>query len=135
MRLVYLDTSCIIYLLEGAAALQTSVAQRLMAHSTAPGATLLASRLARLECRTKPLRENDRTLLARYDAFFSARRFRLCDVSPAVIERATDLRARYGFKTPDALHMATAILERADVVFTGDQQLTKCAEVPVEVVP
>lgn len=135
MSLVYLDTSCIIYLLEGAGPLQAAVAQRLMNHSTAPGAMLLASRLARLECRTKPLRVNDTALLARYEALFGARRFRLVDVSSAVIEQATDLRARYGFKTPDALHLATAILEKADVVFTGDQQMKKCTEVPVELVP
>lgn len=110
------------------------MAQRLARHSATKAATLLTSRLARLECRTKPLRDNDAALLARYETFFGAQRFRLVDLSPAVIERATDLRAKYGFKTPDALHLATAILEDVDAVITGDRDLEKCAEVPVEVI-
>jgi predicted nucleic acid-binding protein len=51
-----------------------------------------------------------------------------------VIERATDLRASYGFKTPDALHLASAIEEKADVFITGDSKLAKCKEIRVEVV-
>ena len=50
------------------------------------------------------------------------------------IERATELRARHGFRTPDAIHLATAIEERADLVLTGDVALRRCSEVAVEVV-
>jgi predicted nucleic acid-binding protein len=131
---LYIDTCCIIYLIEAASPFHATVARRLVRHSTTPSATLLTSRLARLECRTKPLRDEDAVLLARYETFFGAQRFRLVDLSPEVIERATDLRAKYGFKTPDALHLATAILENVDVVLTGDRDLEKCAEVPVEVI-
>jgi hypothetical protein len=54
------------------------------------------------------LRMSDAALLGRYDAFFRRRRrLQIVDVSAAVIERATDLRARYRFKTPDAIHLAT----------------------------
>ena len=134
MSLLYLDTCCIIYLLEGTEPFHTSVTQRLMKRRATTGATILTSRLARLECRTKPLRENDVSLLARYETFFTAQRFRLVDITSAVIERATELRAKYGFKTPDALHLATAILEHVDVVLTGDHALEKCREIPIEVI-
>jgi predicted nucleic acid-binding protein len=134
VSLLYIDTCCIIYLIEAAAPFHATVARRLMTHSATPGATLVTSRLARLECRTKPLRDNDGALLGRYETFFGAQRFRLLELSPAVIERATDLRAKYGFKTPDALHLATAILENVNVVLTGDRELEKCTEVPIEVI-
>lgn len=134
MSLLYIDTCCIIYLIEAASPFHATVAQRLLKHSATPSAMLVTSRLARLECRTKPLRDNDAALLARYETFFGAQRFRLLDLSPAVIERATALRAKYGFKTPDALHLATAILENVDVVLTGDRELEKCTEVPIEVI-
>lgn len=81
-----------------------------------------------------PLRENALSLLARYETFFTAQRFRLVDISSAVIDGATELRAKYGFKTPDALHLATAILENVDVVLTGDRALEKCREIPIEVI-
>ncbi len=60
-----------------------------------------------------PLHENNRALLAAYDNFFSAKRFVMWEVDSGVIERATDLRARYGFRTPDAIHLATAIESHA----------------------
>lgn len=134
MSLLYLDACCIIYLLEASSSFHAAVARRIAAHGVAPGASLASSRLARIECRTKPLREADTGLLARYEAFFSAQRFQLVEISPAVIERATELRAKYGFKTPDAMHLATAVLENADVFLTGDRQLEKCTEIQVEVI-
>ena len=134
MSLLYLDACCIIYLTESASPFHETVARRLMRHGLEPDATIVTSRLARLECRTKPMRDNNALLLARYDAFFSAQRFRLVDVSTAIIERATQLRATYGFKTPDALHLATAIMERVAVVLTGDRELERCRDVRVEVI-
>jgi predicted nucleic acid-binding protein len=58
----------------------------------------------------------------------------ISELTSDVIERATDLRASYGFKTPDALHLASAIEEKADVFITGDSKLAKCKEIRVEVV-
>jgi len=49
-----------------------------------------------------------------------------------VIELATDIRARYNFKTPDALHYATAIDKSASTFLTGDRTFLRCTEVPVE---
>lgn len=135
MSLLYLDTCCIIYLIEATAPFHASVVRRVATQATIPDAALVTSRLARLECRTKPLREANTALLARYEAFLTAQRFRLAEISPAVIESATDLRARYGFKTPDAIHLATALVEKADAFLTGDSQLRQCVEVRVELVP
>ena len=50
-----------------------------------------------------------------------------------MIERATELRARYNLKTPDAIHYATAVEVGATVFLTGDRALARCSEVPVEV--
>lgn len=57
----------------------------------------------------KPLRNNNAILLSEYEAVFDAARFVLLDVTAAVLDRATDLRARHGFKVPDAIHLASAI--------------------------
>lgn len=134
MSLLYLDTCCIIYLVEAISPFHAAVIRRVMAHNVAPGAEIMSSRLARLECRTKPRRESDAALLSRYETFFTAQRFRIAEISPAVIESATDLRAKYGFKTPDAIHLATAIVQRASTFLTGDAQLRRCSEIVVEVI-
>ena len=94
----------------------------------------MASRLARLECRVKPLRNNNPILLGEYDAVSGAGRFALLDVTAAVLDRATELRARHGFKVPDAIHLASAIEAGADAFLTGDAGLAKCPDVNVEVI-
>ena len=130
---VYLDASCIVYLIEAASPFHTAVAARVTRYRTDPAAVVVTSRLSRLECRTRPLRESNSTLLEAYDAFFSSNRLILVEINAPVIERATDLRARHGFKTPDAIHLATAIDEGARVFLTGDAELARCAELNVEV--
>ena len=41
-------------------------------------------------------------------------------------------RVWHRFRTPDAIHLATAIEEHADVFLTGDDDLKRCTEVKVE---
>ena len=110
MSRLYLDSSCIIYLVESTAPFHDMVVQRLTRHSKEADATLVTSRLSRLECRTKPLREGDERLLANYEALFSAGRMLVVDLTAEVVERATEIRAQHKLKTPDALHLATAVL-------------------------
>jgi predicted nucleic acid-binding protein len=55
------------------------------------------------------------------------------DVSAKVIDRATELRARHGFKSPDAIHLATALESGANEFWTGDAALSRCTDVVVTV--
>jgi len=64
--------------------------------------------------------------------FYAGVELILVEVGAAVVERATDLRARYNLKTPDALHYATAVEVGAALFLTGDRALSRCSEVPVE---
>jgi predicted nucleic acid-binding protein len=130
---VCLDACTIVYLLEAESCWRTVTETRLAELLREPGARLVTSRLSRLECRVAPLREGDTEQLARYDDFFDRRRVEVVEVDAAVIERATELRARHRFRTPDAIHLATAIESGADLFLTGDRRLERCSEVPVEV--
>ncbi len=56
------------------------------------------------------------------------------DLTAAVVDGATQLRAKYGFKSPDALHLASAVDCGAAAFWTGDASLTRCVEVPVVVI-
>jgi predicted nucleic acid-binding protein len=91
-------------------------------------------RLSRLECRVKPLRDANASLLSLYDGFFSRDRLVIVDVTASVLERATELRARHGLKTPDAIHVASAIEAGSDLLLTGDAAMARCQSVPVEIV-
>lgn len=72
-----------------------------------------------------PLRQANQTTLARYEDFFSSDNLLIFEISSDVIDRATDLRVRYGFRSPDAIHL--------DVFLTGDARLERCTEVRVVV--
>ena len=120
---VYLDACCFIYLVEGQTDWRTVVEQRL--RSLEPLSKLITSQLARLECRTKPMRDGNRSLLERYDMLFGADRVAVLDVSAQVIDRATELRARYALKTPDAIHLATALESSAAEFWTADAALSR----------
>ena len=130
--LIYLDANVVIRLVEGDAATRAPLVARLAPALGVPG-SLVTSRLTRLECRSKPLRAGDLATLGKFDVFFAGVELVVAELSPAVVERATDLRARYNLKTPDALHYATAVEAGASVFLTGDRALSRCSEVPVEV--
>ena len=120
-----------IRLVEGDAATRAALVARLAPCLGVPG-SLVTSRLTRLECRSKPLRAGGLATLAQFDVFFAGVELILAEVSPAVIERATELRARYNLKAPDAIHYATAVEVGATVFLTGDRALARCSEAPVE---
>lgn len=134
MTRLALDASALIYLVEGSTTVRKHMSRRVDAVLADPAGQLLASRVARLECRVKPLRDNNDALLEEYEAVFGADEFVLLDVTAAVLDRATELRARHGFKTPDAIQLASAIEAGADAFVTGDAGLAKCPGMTVEVV-
>lgn len=114
--IAFLDSSAAIYYFEGDANSQKAVRdvlQRLKNQS--PSCEIAVSRLGVMECRVKPLRDNARSLLAAYEAFFA--QCRIVELTAAVVDTATTLRAAYGLKTPDALQAASAMSLGEDVVF------------------
>jgi len=133
MSRVYLDASAIICFVEAESLFHAAAVERVGRFRSDPESRLVTSRLSSLECRVRPVRDSNKELLAKYDTFFNRRRFVVADITAAVIERATDLRARHRFKTPDAIHLATAIEERADLFLTGDDGLKRFTEVKVEI--
>ena len=133
MSRIYRDAAAIIYFVEAESPFHAVVRQSVERFRGDPTSRLMTSRLSRLECRVKPLRDSDPVLLAKYDAFFKRRRLIVGDVTAHIIERATELRARHRFKTPDAIHLATAIGDQADLFLTGDNDLRRCTQVQVEV--
>lgn len=135
MTLVYLDTSILIYLIEGEAGIQRAVKDCIAELGARPATSFITSRLTRLECRVKPLREQNAALMRQYDHLLGASTLRLCELTPEVIERATELRAHHRFTTPDAIHLATAIELGASSFLTGDDDLTRCPDLPVQLVP
>jgi uncharacterized protein len=114
--IAFLDSSAVIYYFEGDENAQQAVRGVLSTlKNQYPACDLAVSRLGVMECRVKPLRDSAHTLLASYDTFF--RQLQIVELSAAVVDRATTLRASYGLKTPDALQAASALSLGEDVAF------------------
>jgi predicted nucleic acid-binding protein len=131
MRL-YLDANPIIYSIEGVPAFRQAALEWIERAEATDGA-VITSRLSRLECRVKPLRDGNSELLELFEGFFARERFELVEITAEVIEAATQLRATHNFRAPDAIHLASALLAKADVFLTADRNLARCPDLKVEV--
>ena len=133
MRL-YLDASAIIYLVEGETNRRRQVAERIAAANDAGDGVVLTSDLSRIECRVKPIRTNDLSLLADYDGVLEGSRIQIVPISRMIVDEATRVRAEHGFRVPDAIHLATAATAAADVLLTGDRGMARFPGLRVELV-
>lgn len=124
--IAFLDASAVIYAVEGTAEWAEAVKQQLRqladsAEPSAGGLQLAISRLSWLECRVGPLRRRDADALARLEAFFLHPDLEWVELSAAVVEKATHLRAEHNLRTPDALQAASCLQLGADAVMvSGD---------------
>lgn len=79
-----------------------------------------------LETLVVPLRRNDRTLAARYEAFLTrSRGVEMIDLDRRLLRLAAELRAATGAKLPDALQLAGALAAGCTALVTNDRRLTR----------
>jgi predicted nucleic acid-binding protein len=65
------------------------------------------------------------------DILITSGAFQLWWVNVPIAERAARLRVAYRLRTPDALHIATAIIAGCDAFLTNDKGLRRVTEIPV----
>jgi predicted nucleic acid-binding protein len=113
-----LDACAIIYQVEAVAPFQARLAALLAALRGAhPDLGLAISRLSWIECRTKPLRERQPDILARYDTFLGASDLLVVEITAEIIDIATAIRAEHGLRTPDSIQAASAVALGAGTAF------------------
>ncbi|HMX29701.1 MAG TPA: type II toxin-antitoxin system VapC family toxin, partial [Blastocatellia bacterium] len=125
----YLDSAPIIYLVEQrqpfAGAARSKLAGANIVHIT--------SELARLECRVKPMQTGDQILLKDFDDYFNNTIAEIVPLTRDVVDKATEIRARFNFKTPDSLHLAAAVISNCDVFLTNDHRLDRFVGITIEI--
>ena len=91
-----------------------------------------SSLLALGELLVQPLSAGRKDLADRYRQFFvSGGGFQVWEVTRSVVERAADLRARYRVKMLDALHLASALENEAELFVSNDAELRRVKELRV----
>ena len=128
---IYFDSCIVIYLIEGEVKLRSSVAEKMAEQSQV---SLNISDLTRLECRVWPIQNSDDELLLLYDSFFALPEVSTVGINRDVFDLATELRALHSIKTPDAIHLAAALISGCDEFWTNDKRLAKAATDRIKII-
>jgi len=134
MMLDYIDSVILIYYYDYVGVYQTR-ATRWIASFLAAGDKFAISDLVRMECRVKPLRTGNAVSMAAFSRFFTDPDVQTIPSTPAVFDRAAQIRASYGFKTPDSIHLAAAVESGCDRFLTHDARLSRFIGITVEIMP
>ena len=121
MGLIYLDSCLLIYLVEE----HPRWGGPVRAATARADGRLAISPLVKCECLVGPLKRSDLVLEDLFrDAFAE---FEVLDMLEAVFLQAARLRASFGLKMPDALHLACAQHHRCQQFWTNDGRLAKAS--------
>lgn len=128
---VYLDANGFIYSVERLEP-YAELLEPLWAAARDRQLEIVSSELVILETLVKPLREQDDQLCEVFRALlFDSLEVRMVPTTRAIWESAAALRARLGFKTPDALHAASALAEESTLFVTNDPHFHRLVDLPV----
>ena len=84
------------------------------------------------EVLTQPLQTNNHAVVAEYRSLLlDSENLFLIPVTPAVAERAAELRATYQLRTPDAIQIAAALETQCDAFLTNDRRLQRVNEIRI----
>ena len=87
-----------------------------------------------IELLIKPMRAQEHALARRYrEILLQQPHLRMVEIGQAIAEEAARIRAKHDFKTPDAIQLATALLQGADAFLTNDRALRSFPGIPVVV--
>jgi uncharacterized protein len=120
--LIYVDTCLVIYAFESDPVFG---ARTRAAMAAQPADRLAISPLVKFECLVAPMRQGNLVLQRYYEA--GLQRFVQLAMPEAVFIQGAQLRARFGLKTPDALHLATAQHHACEAFWTQDERLAQAA--------
>ncbi len=120
---VYLDSCLAIYLVEENALFAPKLE---IALKTKFDSSFCVSPLTEMECLIMPLREQNEPLIAKFENWFET--IEVIAINSEIFRKAARFRAdNRALKTPDALHLATALHHNCDEFWTNDNRLNAIA--------
>ncbi len=123
---VYFDSCVAIYLVEQNQTFEPLIENRLAKQAQTAEVVIQVSALTEMECLVLPLRKKNQLLLDKFRLWFD--KVEMLPVERDVFRQAARLRADFaGLKTPDAVHLATALHNNSDEFWTNDNRLAHIA--------
>jgi predicted nucleic acid-binding protein len=128
---LFFDTAPIIYYIEKHSDFSVCM-EGLIQQACVSRHVWITSFVSWIETLILPRREKNSDLEKTYKEWLEQTPFlSVIQSNPLVMRQAVHFRAEYGFKTPDAIQLATAQVCRADAVITNDQAWKKVKELRV----
>ncbi len=128
-----IDTPILIYLLQSDRK-YVEKARSIMRRVQLGRCHAVFSSIGLIEILTGPKKQGEYELAARYlEIITHFPHLSIIGINENIVDISSDLRARYGISTPDAIHVATAISEGAQKFITNDKALKKIQEISVDV--
>lgn len=79
-----------------------------------------------------PLRAGNRGLVQAYrNILLNSQYFLILPVTAVIAEQAAEMRSKYNLRTPDALHISSAISSHCDAFLTNDRGLLRVTELEI----
>ncbi|CAN5895677.1 hypothetical protein BH24DEI2_BH24DEI2_04200 [soil metagenome] len=122
--MIYLDSCIVIYLVERHPEYYSYLDRIFRDNAREVFAT---SSLVALECLVGPYKRDDEALEEKFEKFFAATSY--FQIDDTIYHMAAGKRARYGIKTPDALHLSTAEFYDCTEFWTNDNRLEKVSPI------
>ncbi len=128
---VYLDTNILIYLFQGQEQ-HSKLLDEIFEFLEKKKIKICFSALLLTELLVDPFKKLQPSIAKDWLYYFKvAKNIEIIDLTPAIAVDAAFLRSKYNFKTPDSIHLATAIQKKNSIFLTNDSDLKKIKELTV----
>ena len=128
-RRVFIDTAPFIYLLDGEMQ-YTKTMELIINQLRAENVSMATSVVTIAEYLVIPYRTKNSTQVKDFFSFLTQAQIDVIHANLDIARQAAYLRSKYsGFKGMDALQLAAAYYDHADIFLTNDRQLCQCEEV------
>lgn len=131
-QIVGIDSSILIYVFENNPIFLVP-AKKILSMAELGVIVIIFSTVGIIEVLTGPKKFNQKSLVSEYkQKLNNFPNLQIKNLSDSIIELASDLRAKYNLRTPDAIHIATAIESGATIFYTNDKKLKVVKEIKVK---
>lgn len=128
---IYIDTVVLIYAVEQAP-VYGSLLGELWAKCQAGNLEVFTSELILLETLVMPIRNSDTFLINAYERLLRSPQIQLLSIDQLILREAARLRSvTPSLRTPDAIHLATAMTSKCSQFLTNDRRLRIIPDLPV----
>lgn len=130
-KIIYIDTAPFIYFIEGHSRYHETLLE--MFELNAEGKVFFqTSTLTLLEVLVQPIKLQKLNLAMDYKKIITtSSNIEIFDINIEISKKAAEIRAEFNFRTPDAIQIATGIINGADFFFTNDLNLKKASGIEI----